>query len=335
MPVPYKKLIFRLVAWSLTAFALYSVLHGTDWKLLSDHLKGANWWYLGGAVALTCWSYLLRAHRWRYLFDRSSLNFENACKVLLLGFYMNNVLPARTGELVRAHLGAKVTGEKRTFVLATIASERLIDGLVLSLFFLMFSFGRADSVIGTKLLYVTVIFGVATIGVMTVLTCRARLSKLASNLLKREHHPYSQYALDRVGIFLDGLMPLTNWQRLPRIAFWSLCIWLIELLVYVAIMLGFGIETNLCHSILFLVAVNFASLIPLTPGAFGVIETITVVVLASIGIPRELGLPMVLAQHLIQFFVVGIPGAMIMFTWKKKIGNLDEPDTVNCDSSLQ
>lgn len=57
---------------------------------------------------------------------------------------MNNVLPARIGELVRAHVGGKAVKQSRALVLATIAGERLVDGLTISLFFaLMFTFSSS------------------------------------------------------------------------------------------------------------------------------------------------------------------------------------------------
>ena len=70
---------------------------------------------------------------------------------------------------------------------------------------------------------------------------------------------------------------------------------------------------------LFLVAVNFSSLIPSAPGAIGVIEAVTTAVLMSLGVEKEHALSMVLTQHAIQYLVVGLPGVVMLFTWKKHI----------------
>ena len=69
---------------------------------------------------------------------------------------------------------------------------------------------------------------------------------------------------------------------------------------------------------------NFSSLIPSAPGAIGVIEAIASGVLISSGIDKELALPMVVTQHLIQYLMVGIPGIIVMLTWKKEIAAIRE-----------
>jgi len=85
---------------------------------------------------------------------------------------------------------------------------------------------------------------------------------------------------------------------------------------------AYGVEISLPACVLFLVAVNFSSLIPSAPGAFGVIEFVAKAVLVSIGIRPELALAMVLTQHIIQYLVVGIPGVIIMLTMQKQFGKL-------------
>ena len=48
-------------------------------------------------------------------------------EVLLVGTAMNNVLPARLGELIRADYGKRRLGATRSALLATIVVERLAD----------------------------------------------------------------------------------------------------------------------------------------------------------------------------------------------------------------
>jgi glycosyltransferase 2 family protein len=53
--------------------------------------------------------------------------------LILIGFMGNNLLPARLGEILRAHCAAaKTTDDRgRTTGLASIAAERVLDGLIL------------------------------------------------------------------------------------------------------------------------------------------------------------------------------------------------------------
>jgi uncharacterized protein (TIRG00374 family) len=242
-----------------------------------------------------------------------------SARVLILGFFMNNILPARTGELVRAHMGAKVTGEKRTLVLASIAIERLTDGLMISALFVFFAIGVADQNLGTNLLYVAAIFGIATIGVIAVLLLRTKIFSLLQRLQKRYQHKTFEYTLDRFQVFINGLLPLCSKEKLPIITLWTIIVWFTELAVFMAVVKAYGASLDISHAVLFMVAVNFSSLVPAAPGGFGVIEAIASAVLVSMGVEKEHALSMVISQHMIQYIVVGIPGLIVMLSWKSTL----------------
>ena len=103
-------LVRKLFPWLITLGALYLAFRGVEWDLLWSHVRGADPNLILLAVLLTIVSYWLRAARWPLLFPEVRFPLVSSWKVLVLGFFMNNILPARAGELVRAHLGAKVLG---------------------------------------------------------------------------------------------------------------------------------------------------------------------------------------------------------------------------------
>ena len=84
-----------------------------------------------------------------------------------MGFFVNNLIPARMGEFVRAHLGGRATDQSRSTVLATIAGERLADGLTISLIFsTLFSIGATTEEFSgaRELSYVAFMFLLAAFG---------------------------------------------------------------------------------------------------------------------------------------------------------------------------
>src|SRR5689334_4088194 len=78
--------------------------------------------------------YLIRGARW-IIWERS-LSYWDSLRLILIGFMGNNILPARLGEILRAHCTAPMTSEERgrTTALASITCERILDGVVLSIF---------------------------------------------------------------------------------------------------------------------------------------------------------------------------------------------------------
>ena len=206
-----------------------------------------------------------------------------------------------------------------SLVLASIASERLADGLMLSLLFVLFSLNLGDQVLSENLFYVALLFGTATFLVVLTLVLRDPLFRMADLIAERLNHQVSHYTLNRIQVFVNGLSPLCTWSKLPVIVLWTIVIWSTELAVFYSVSQAYGGSLDLNHAVLFLVAVNFSSLIPAAPGGFGVIEAIASAVLISVGIGKEHALSMVFSQHLIQYIVVGIPGVLIMFSWKGKL----------------
>jgi len=239
---------------------------------------------------------------------------------------MNNILPARAGEFVRAHMGAQVTGQKRTLVLATVASERLVDGLTISLMFLCFAVGLGDDRMSHNLMYVAALFGIAALGVVGLLAMREPIFRLAERAAQKVDHRASNYTLERFQIFINGLAPLTHVARLPRIVCLSILAWSVELLVYYCVCQAFDVQLGVAYYVLLLVAVNFSSLIPAAPGGWGVIEAVGSAVLMSVGVPQELALTVVMCQHFIQYVVVGVPGALIMLTWRDRLKKIEESE---------
>lgn len=318
--------VLKVVPWIITCVALYLAFRGVDWEVLRSHLGNVEVPWLVGALLLTSLSYLMRARRWQYLFPKPTLDFLSSAKVLILGFFMNNILPARAGEFVRAHMGAKISGETRTLVLATVASERLADGLTLSLFFVIFALHSGDQALSTNLTYVALLFLAVLLGVLITLMFRTRLFRVLDSLSRKFNHRASNYTLNRIQVFIDGLTPLCTPKKIPMLVLWSLGIWTTELLVYVCVTCAFQSDLTLALCVLFMVTVNFSSLIPAAPGGIGVIEAIASAVLVSVNVPKELALTMVLTQHVFQYAVVAIPGALVMLTWKKSLQHLKDDE---------
>ncbi len=305
--------------WSITLIALWIAFRGIDWVDLSNNLKNTNPRWVIAAIILTSFSYILRSIRWLFLFPEGKVAFFDSLRVLILGFFMNNILPARAGELVRAHVGGKIMGKRGTTVLATIASERLADGLTISFMFLIFSAALHDYSYSKGLFLVSMIFAGISMATIIVLFFRHKLFGSIEKKASKTTRPATRYALERVKIFLEGLEPLINPVSIIIIALWSGAIWSVELGVYYCVTNAFDQMLSLPECAVFLVAVNFSSLIPAAPGGLGTIEAISSHILQVMGITRETALSMVITQHLIQYLVVALPGLLIMLKLRKLI----------------
>ncbi len=307
-----------ILPWIITFLALFLAFEGLDWDKAWEYIKSAKPHFVIFAILLTVLSYLIRSFRWVQLFPNKNISVGDSTKITFFGFFMNNLLPAKAGEIARAHAGSKVTGEKRTTVLATIATERLADGITISLLFLAFLGTKNLGSTSSALYWVALLFFVAGLLVFLVIFKKNSIFKILRKISERFKNKYLLYILDRLELFIEGISPVGTRKRAPILFLWSLAVWATEICVYIAILYAFGVEFNFSRTALFMVAVNFSSLIPAAPGGIGVIEAVTSKVLIEDGVFQEIALPMVITQHIIQYLVVGIPGIWIFIRNQKK-----------------
>jgi len=93
------------------------------------------WWILPYMLSLTV-IHFLRVIRWKPLLDPIiELDFKTHNRIGAVGFMAMFLFPLRLGELVRPYLVKKGSGKKVRMspVLATVAVERIADGLMVSL----------------------------------------------------------------------------------------------------------------------------------------------------------------------------------------------------------
>ncbi|SVE09932.1 uncharacterized protein METZ01_LOCUS462786, partial [marine metagenome] len=88
--------------------------------------------YLVVATILLWGSVWLRALRWRWLFKKeNSPSTSSLYRAELIGYFGNNVLPLRLGELLRSYIVGKENHLSKSFVIGTVVLERLMDMIAL------------------------------------------------------------------------------------------------------------------------------------------------------------------------------------------------------------
>ncbi|MDP7028525.1 MAG: lysylphosphatidylglycerol synthase transmembrane domain-containing protein, partial [Candidatus Marinimicrobia bacterium] len=183
--------------------------------------------YLLAATVMLWISVWFRGIRWKWLFkEENSPTTSSLYKAELIGYFGNNVLPLRLGELLRSYLVGKEWNLSKGFVVGTVVLERLLDTLslaVLSLL-LLFVFPLEEPV---KTYVITGGF-LSIIGVFTALLFIGKIRNLSS-----------QHRLVTIikNIF-DGLLSIRK-EVVLHVMLSSLIIWLIYWLDVYLIQLAF------------------------------------------------------------------------------------------------
>ena len=129
---PRSKAGYWIAACALAAVLLYYSLRGIQWANVWQVLLRAKLIYVGMACALLTLALFLRAVRWRVLLRAAApVDVPGAFWATAAGYFGNNFLPARAGELVRTMMISTRWGISKAFVLTTALSERICDAIVL------------------------------------------------------------------------------------------------------------------------------------------------------------------------------------------------------------
>lgn len=134
-----------LLSLLMLGLCLWLVWPGpADRERLSDAFAALDMAYLGGFIALLAVVHVARAWRWNYLLVPIGARLPAArlLAVSSVGFMAILALPARLGELVRPALVRKRGQVSASALLGTVAVERIIDGLLISVLVFVAFFAR-------------------------------------------------------------------------------------------------------------------------------------------------------------------------------------------------
>lgn len=278
--------------------------------------------HLGLAAAVFLGSYMVRSLRWQLLLrPMGRFPFGQVRDVLLTGFMVNNLLPARAGELARALVLWKVAGASRRGALATVGIERLFDGIVLigllSLVGALFEVPPWTRKLG----HVTTVMLVALAAFAAWLAYHHRSLLAAMKAVLRGLFVPLR-ARERVARFMERFVDGTGALRRPALLFGvlglSLVIWAMEVVVYYTMMRGFGIALPVWVATLTLSVTNFGIAVPSAPGHVGVYEAACSGALIAVGVDKELALSYAIGVHLMLF--VCITGSGLLTMWRMGLG---------------
>jgi dolichyl-phosphate beta-glucosyltransferase len=315
-----------LIAAGFSALVIYGISWHFDMRQTMASVRSAQLGPLSIGVVLMVIAYLLRGLRWR-IWERS-LSYWDSLRLILIGFMGNNVLPARLGEILRAHCVSSRTGRDRgrTTALASIAVERILDGLVLAIFGLVgIALVDVDERLKWSLFLVSLAFAMLTSGLVLSIRHDQRIRAFVAAANRKFPGHVTAFAREKTFHFLNGLLPLGTWPRLLGAIASTVVIWGIEVGVCYFVGLSVWPGMSVPVALLFLVVVNFASLVPLTIGGIGTIEAVVPVFLISAGVPAYPALAMVLLQHGSQYLLTTITGAILYFAGGFHRSSLSDP----------
>ena len=308
------------VGIAVSAAFLWLAARGIDWSEFGAALRRTRYLFLIPAVVLTMLGHFSRAVRWRFMMSPIKLCPVGALwSATAIAFMVNNLLPARLGEFVRALVIGKTQQVSRSASFATIVYERVVDVfvLIILLWFCMVRISGPEWLAGSA--EVLVVFNVA---LFLLLWAMVRWRTRFRALLDRAIRPLPAETRRRVhgsaGAFVDGLGVVTRPASALPIAALSLAVWGCAVAAVYCCVLAFRLELPPITSVFLIVLISLGSMIPSAPAFLGTLQYACVVGLAVYGVDRSHALAFSTVYHATQFFPITIAG--LYYAWRSHLG---------------
>lgn len=138
---------------AVTAVCIYYALHGVDRAQVMVELRSLPTVGVLLYVVTLAFTHLFRSWRWEYLLRPIgvSIPLSRLLPISSVGFMAILALPMRLGEFVRPYYVAREGHVRMSAALGTVAVERIIDGLMISILFFGSYLVSADSVFSPEL----------------------------------------------------------------------------------------------------------------------------------------------------------------------------------------
>jgi len=309
-----------LIGAGVSGLFLILLLRQVDGAELRMSLSQVTPAWIALALVFFGASVWVRAQRWAAILRPiAPLSQTEAASLMTIGLAANNVLPARTGEIVRAVLLKRQRGISGFAVLATILVERILDGLVLA----MFLAGTIALAGGTTALQ---IFAALVGGAFLVLTAiivllamrpvvGARLTGFAVGVLPARLRVRAEGWAER---FMSGLTPMRTGRSWFVVTGLTTISWSLEALCCWAVGQSFGLGLDVGIYFGVCGAANLSMAAPSTSGGIGPYEYFAREVVGRFGVASATGTAYALVLHATVLAPVAIVGLLLI--WRQDLG---------------
>jgi uncharacterized membrane protein YbhN (UPF0104 family) len=262
------------------------VWRGPDWGAVANAFRFVTWNWVVAAIALNLLSVVARALAWNQVIEQAMPpprpRFRYVFSAFSVGLFANAILPGRIGELARvAVLTRRMErrGDAWATLVGTVFAHRVFDLFPVLL-------------LVTYVLLTAKIPHWALTGLLVVLAAGFALFAFAFAGARRRRGS----VLDDVGQFRRlvtlaryGLGVMHEPVAAAAASFLQCVGWGCQLLAVLATMRAFGIDAPLHAAALVLLLMNIATLFPLWPGNFGLVQAAIALPLVSYGVPYAKG----------------------------------------------
>ena len=303
----------------LSVALIYWTLHGISPREVADKLSSADPFLFAAATFCATAIFALRARRWQTILEpvAGTLSLGALWRATAIGMMVNNVVPARAGEIARAF--ALTRDERVPFPtsLASLAVDRLFDAIVLLVLaataLLDPALSGVAELAGRPLSAFAIGAGTLVVGLLamlyTLVFFPAQLLGLFELFARRVSPAVEERGRRVLETFIHGLSVLRSPGRFAAVFGWTLAHWLLNAVGFWLSFRAVGIRAPFSAALFLQAFIALGTAVPALPGFFGVFEYMSVQGLAVYGVSQQQAATWAIGYHLFSFVPITLIGA--------------------------
>jgi uncharacterized protein (TIRG00374 family) len=320
------RLVITTLGFVVSGTFLVVAVHRLDSRAILHVLGGAHLWpWVPAAAAAYLLGHLLRGLRCTWLLrGQAHLSLATGANVVVVGYAVNNLLPARAGELARSAMVSERTGIPFAHSLTVIFIERILDGLAILVLFLLAAWLTAFSVPWLKVplwaslaVFVTAALVVAVAaalpGVPVIIT-----SRLAARLPAR----WQRRAVNLAGSFSAGVSAIGDVRRATRLFLLSLLVWCCEAGMFLLLLPALALPFEPPWAMLAMAVTNLGLMVPSSPGFIGSFHLFCMKTVAALGVDPTTAFAYAVLVHATFYVPVTLWGVAALFRYGVELAAL-------------
>ena len=308
LPIKRSKLFLGAV---ISCICVFTVMRQVNLQELRASLKLIDWTsILLGLVSLSI-SYLIRIFRWSFTLTKMNAvaSFRQCVTPFLGSIALNNLLPFRIGDGVRALIYPKKMNIRTSLGVSSLLVEKILDLCVLAIF-LSLGIHALDKREVPDYVSVTLYSLIFTCVVFIIIFFFIQKKSIVSRLQNREGRDSRSISrLIRSGLnAVEDTKLLFNSNTFFIITTMSFAIWIFESGLFFFILQGFGLSPTPAVAIFVSSVVTISTTVPSLPGYIGTFHAAAFLSITILGGSEVIGLSFALIAHLMLWLPTTVIG---------------------------
>jgi glycosyltransferase 2 family protein len=310
---------YKVAGVFVSALFVYLAVRKVDLSESVRLLGTVHLGWLSAAALLYLCAYPFRALRWRgILREQKTISFEGVLVPTFIGYMLNNILPARAGEVYRAHLLGRRAQISRSGAAGSIVVERAFDGVMLvGLVLLLFVLFPQTRFLGGAALATGLIFLALAAGILFYSFAVDGTHRVIDKVLGIVPQGLEESISRRVKFFLRGIRGVSTFRGCLEALVYTVLIWVLEMSAFALVVISFDVTLPPSGYLLVYTLAALGTALPSGPAYIGPLQYAFVLSLGFFAISQETALAISVAAQFALLGSVTVIGLILL--WKEQL----------------